>query len=139
MSLPGTVLPSRDVHGEVLGDNRTVRWRLQRPRNALTDHRQFDILQSDSGWWEPNAVRSIELIGLLVLIHYFLRFKLMESTRTFATGLFGWLIGYRLLVWWRKTGNGLPTWMLFTLSVIVAGLTLSPRRLRSASKPTSRR
>ena len=35
----------------------------------------------------------IYLIGLLVLIHYFLRFKLIESTPVFATGLFGWLIG----------------------------------------------
>jgi sulfoxide reductase heme-binding subunit YedZ len=67
--------------------------------------------------------QAIYLIGLLVLIHYFLRFKLIESTPTFATGLFGWLIGYRLLVWWRKTGNELPTWMLFALSVMVAALT----------------
>jgi methionine sulfoxide reductase heme-binding subunit len=67
--------------------------------------------------------QAIYLIGLLVLIHYFLRFKLMESTPTFATGLFGWLIGYRLLVWWRKTGNELPTWMLLALSIIVAALT----------------
>jgi|ERR1700741_1007373 hypothetical protein len=47
----------------------------------------------------------------------------IESTPTFATGLFGWLIGYRLLVWWRKTGNELPTWMLLALSVTVAALT----------------
>jgi methionine sulfoxide reductase heme-binding subunit len=67
--------------------------------------------------------QAIYLIGLLVLIHYFLRFKIIESTPTFASGLFGWLIGYRLLVWWRKTGNELPTWMLLTLSVIVAALT----------------
>ncbi len=67
--------------------------------------------------------QAIYLIGLLVLIHYFLRFKLIESTPTFATGLFGWLIGYRLLVWWRKTGNELPTWMLLALSVMVAALT----------------
>jgi methionine sulfoxide reductase heme-binding subunit len=67
--------------------------------------------------------QAIYLIGLLVLIHYFLRFKLIESTPTFATGLFGWLIGYRLLVWWRKTGNELPTWMLLALSVVVAALT----------------
>jgi sulfoxide reductase heme-binding subunit YedZ len=67
--------------------------------------------------------QTIYLIGLLVLIHYFLRFKLIEITPTFATGLFGWLIGYRLLVWWRKSGNELPTWMLLTLSVIVAALT----------------
>jgi sulfoxide reductase heme-binding subunit YedZ len=65
--------------------------------------------------------QAIYLIG--VLIQYFLRFKLIESTPTFATGLFGWLIGYRLLVWWRKTGNELPTWMLFALSVMVAALT----------------
>ena len=64
----------------------------------------------------------IYLIGLLVLIHYFLRFKLIESTPIFATGLFGWLIGYRFLVWWRKT-NELPTWMLLVLSVMVAALT----------------
>jgi sulfoxide reductase heme-binding subunit YedZ len=49
--------------------------------------------------------QAIYLIGVLVLIHYFLRFKLIESTPTFATGLFGWLIGYRSLVWWCKTGR----------------------------------
>ena len=58
----------------------------------------------------------------MVLIHYFLRFKLIESTPIFATGLFGWLIGYRFLVWWRKT-NESPTWMLLALSVMVAALT----------------
>jgi sulfoxide reductase heme-binding subunit YedZ len=67
--------------------------------------------------------QAIYLIGLLVLIHYFLRFKLIESTPTLATGLFGWLIGYRLLVWWRKSSNELPTWMLLALSVMVAALT----------------
>jgi methionine sulfoxide reductase heme-binding subunit len=67
--------------------------------------------------------QAIYLIGVLVLIHYFLRFKLIESTPTFATGLFGWLIGYRSLVWWCKTGNELPTWMLLALSVMVAALT----------------
>jgi sulfoxide reductase heme-binding subunit YedZ len=67
--------------------------------------------------------QAIYLIGLLVLIHYFLRFKLIESTPTFATGLFGWLIGYRLLVWWRNTRNELPTWMLLALSGTIAALT----------------
>jgi methionine sulfoxide reductase heme-binding subunit len=67
--------------------------------------------------------QAIYLIGLLVLIHYFLRFKLIESTPTLAAGLFGWLIGYRLLVWWRKTGNDLPRWILLALSVMVAALT----------------
>ena len=67
--------------------------------------------------------QAIYLIGLLVLIHYFLRFKVIESTPTFATGLFGWLIGYRLLVWWRKTGKELPTWTLLALSGMTAALT----------------
>jgi methionine sulfoxide reductase heme-binding subunit len=81
--------------------------------------------------------QAIYIIGLLVLIHYFLRFKLIESTPILAAGLFGWLIGYRLRVWWRS--NELPTRMLPTLSVIVAALTFIARRLHSASKPTSRR
>ena len=67
--------------------------------------------------------QAIYLIGLLVLIHYFLRFKLIESTPIFATGLVGWLIGYRLLVWWGKTGSELPTWKLLALSGMVAALT----------------
>ena len=67
--------------------------------------------------------QAIYLIGLLMLIHYFLRFKLIESTPIFATGLFGWLIGYRLLVWWGKTGKELPTWKLLALSGMIAALT----------------
>jgi len=67
--------------------------------------------------------QAIYLIGLLVLIHYFLRFKLIESTPIFATGLFGWLIGYRLLVWWGKSGDELLTWKLLALSGMIAALT----------------
>jgi sulfoxide reductase heme-binding subunit YedZ len=67
--------------------------------------------------------QAIYLIGLLVLTHYFLRFKLIESLPIFATGLFAWLIGYRMLTWWRKTGEELPTWMLLALSGVVAALT----------------
>ena len=29
-------------------------------RYPLTDHCQFDILQSGPGWWGPNAIRSVE-------------------------------------------------------------------------------
>ena len=67
--------------------------------------------------------QAIYAIGVLVLIHYFLRFKLIGSLPTFAAGLFGWLIGYRLLIWWRKTRNEPPTWMLLALSVVIAALT----------------
>src|SRR5215831_17721709 len=67
--------------------------------------------------------QAVYIIGLLVLIHYFLRFKLIESLPIFATGLFDWLIGYRMLTWWRKTSTELPTWMLLSLSGVVAALT----------------
>src|SRR5712671_1779698 len=67
--------------------------------------------------------KSVQTTGTTSLIHYFLRFKLIESMPTFATGLFGWLIGYRLLIWWRKTRNELPTWVLLALSVIIGTLT----------------
>ena len=67
--------------------------------------------------------QTIYIIGVLILIHYFLRFKLVESLPIFATGLFGWLIGYRMLTWWRKTSKELPTWMLLALSGVIAALT----------------
>jgi sulfoxide reductase heme-binding subunit YedZ len=67
--------------------------------------------------------QTIYIIGVLVLIHYFLRFKLIESLPVLATGLFGWLIGYRVLTWSRKTKKELPTWTLLALSCVVAALT----------------
>ena len=67
--------------------------------------------------------QTIYIIGVLVLIHYFLRFKLIESLPVLATGLFGWLIGHRMLTWRRKTSKELPTWMLLALSSAVAALT----------------
>jgi sulfoxide reductase heme-binding subunit YedZ len=68
--------------------------------------------------------QAIYVIGLLALIHYFLRFKLIEWAPTFAAGLFGWLVGYRLLVRWRKSRDEPPTWMLLALTVAIAALTL---------------
>jgi len=49
------------------------------------------VRQLGSKRWQ-RLHQAIYLIGLLVLIHYFLRFKLIESTPIFATGLFGWLM-----------------------------------------------
>ena len=62
-------------------------------------------------------------IGLLALIHYFQQTKADVSVPTFAAGLFAWMIGYRLLIQFRKTRDEPPSWMLFALSVIVAALT----------------
>jgi sulfoxide reductase heme-binding subunit YedZ len=65
----------------------------------------------------------VYVIGLLALIHFFQQTKADVWLPTFVAGLFGWLMGYRLLIW-RKTERGeLPTWTLAALSVAVAVLT----------------
>src|SRR6185436_2982349 len=62
-------------------------------------------------------------LGLLALIHYFQQTKADVSVPTFVAGLFGWMIGYRLLIKFRKTRDEPPAWMLFLLSVVIAALT----------------
>jgi methionine sulfoxide reductase heme-binding subunit len=58
-------------------------------------------------------------IALLALIHYFQQTKADVTVPVFAAGLFLWLIAYRVLAWWRDTGD-LSTLSLFGLSVAVA-------------------
>ena len=59
---------------------------------------------------------------------------------TFVAGLFGWMIGYRLLIKFRNTRDEPPAWMLLALSVVDRGAGLRrPRRSASASCSTSRR
>ena len=65
----------------------------------------------------------IYVIGLLALIHYFQQTKADVSVPTFAAGLFGWMLGYRLLIKFRNTRDEPPTWMLLALSVGIAALT----------------
>jgi sulfoxide reductase heme-binding subunit YedZ len=62
-------------------------------------------------------------IGLLALIHYFQQTKADVSVPTFVAGLFGWMIGYRLLIKFRGTRDEPPTWMLLVLSIAIAALT----------------
>jgi methionine sulfoxide reductase heme-binding subunit len=61
-------------------------------------------------------------IGVLALIHYFQQTKADVSVPTFVAGLFAWMLGYRLLLKFRKTRDEPPTWMLLGLSVVVAAL-----------------
>lgn len=65
----------------------------------------------------------IYVIGFLALIHYFQQTKADVAVPTFAAGLFGWMIGYRLLIKFRNTRDEPPAWMLFLLGVIIAALT----------------
>jgi len=62
-------------------------------------------------------------IGLLALIHFFQQTKADVAVPTFVAGLFGWMIGYRLLIKFRDRREEPPACMLLALSVIIAALT----------------
>ncbi len=67
--------------------------------------------------------QAIYLIAALALIHYFQQTKADVAVPTFVAGLFGWLIGYRLLVKLRNNRDEPPTWVLLVLSVAICALT----------------
>jgi sulfoxide reductase heme-binding subunit YedZ len=59
-------------------------------------------------------------IALLALIHFFQQTKADIWVPTFAAGLFVWLMGYRLLMRWRK---GAPSALaLFALAIVASAL-----------------
>jgi sulfoxide reductase heme-binding subunit YedZ len=62
-------------------------------------------------------------IGVLALIHFFQQTKADVWLPTVVAGLFGWMIGYRLISTWRQARDEPPAWMLILLSVAVAALT----------------
>jgi sulfoxide reductase heme-binding subunit YedZ len=66
--------------------------------------------------------QTIYLIALLASIHYFQQTKADLTVPVFVTGLFTWLMGYRVLAWWLDR-NELSTLNLVALSVVVALLT----------------
>jgi methionine sulfoxide reductase heme-binding subunit len=69
--------------------------------------------------------RLVYVIAVLALVHFFQQTKLDVTVPTLVTGLFIWLIGYRLIAWrWKRPGE-LPTWLLLALSVAAAALTFA--------------
>ena len=69
--------------------------------------------------------RLVYLIAVLALVHFFQQTKLDVTVPTLVTGLFIWLMGYRLIAWrWKRPGE-LPTWLLLALSVAAAALTFA--------------
>ena len=72
-------------------------------------------------WQHLHSV--IYAIGLLALIHFFQQTKADVWLPTFVAGLFGWMIGYRLLLKYRKTRNEPSAWILLALSVVISALT----------------
>lgn len=65
----------------------------------------------------------IYVIGLLALIHFFQQTKADVSVPVFVSGLFTWLMGYRLIAWLRRGEGELSTRLLLVLAVAVALLT----------------
>jgi methionine sulfoxide reductase heme-binding subunit len=63
-------------------------------------------------------------LAVLALIHYFQQVKADVSAPTFAAGVFGWLMGYRMAARLKKTGE-LSTAALVGLSLAVAALTFA--------------
>jgi sulfoxide reductase heme-binding subunit YedZ len=64
-------------------------------------------------------------IALLALIHFFQQTKADVSVPTFVAGLFGWMMGYRLLIRFKTVRGELPAWKLLVLSVAIAALTFA--------------
>ena len=64
--------------------------------------------------------QAIYAIGLLALIHYFQQTKADVSVPVFVSGLFTWLMGYRLMAWWRRGEGDLSATLLLALSAAVA-------------------
>ena len=67
----------------------------------------------------------VYVVALLALIHFFQQTKSDVSVPTFAAGIFGWLMGYRVLAKYLGTQGEVPAWALLSLSVIVSGLTFA--------------
>jgi sulfoxide reductase heme-binding subunit YedZ len=67
--------------------------------------------------------QAIYVIAVLVLVHFFQQTKADIAVPIFIASLFGWLMGYRLLIWWRKSRNEPPATALLALTVVVAALT----------------
>jgi sulfoxide reductase heme-binding subunit YedZ len=64
-------------------------------------------------------------ITVLALLHFFQQTKLDVSVPTLVTGLFLWLIGYRLIAWRWKGPGEIPTWLLLGLSIAASALTFA--------------
>jgi sulfoxide reductase heme-binding subunit YedZ len=69
------------------------------------------------GWRRLHQI--IYGIALLALIHYFQQTKADVTVPTFAASLFGWLILYRVLVWWQDT-HELSALSLLGLSIALS-------------------
>ena len=61
-------------------------------------------------------------IALLALIHFFQQTKADIWLPTFVAGLFTWMMGYRLVMWRKKSAGEFTPWALLALTVAVSAL-----------------
>ncbi len=78
--------------------------------------------------------QAVYVIGVLALIHYFQQTKADVSVPTFVAGLFGWLMGYRIVVRIWKIRGELSSAVLACLSLAVAALTFAAEAIGIAIK-----
>ena len=69
--------------------------------------------------------QAIYVIAVLVLVHFFQQTKADIAVPIFIASLFGWLMGYRLLIWWRNGRDEPSAWALLALTVAVSALTFA--------------
>ena len=62
-------------------------------------------------------------IGVLAIIHFYMQSKADIWEPLWMTGLFVWLMGWRVLDWRAPRGRPLPLWQVAALSVVAAILT----------------
>ena len=67
--------------------------------------------------------RLVYVIALLGLIHYFMQSKLEVWEPTIFFGIYGWLMGYRLLAWKFAVRGRLPLGWVAALGIVVSVLT----------------
>jgi len=62
-------------------------------------------------------------IAVLALIHFFMQSKADVWEPIWMAGLYGWLMGWRILARWTKRGQAMPLWRLAALGIAAGVLT----------------
>ena len=65
----------------------------------------------------------IHPIAILCLIHFFMQSKADVWEPTWMSGLYAWLVGWRVLDRWTKRGQTMPLWRLAALGIAACMLT----------------
>ncbi|HYB09318.1 MAG TPA: protein-methionine-sulfoxide reductase heme-binding subunit MsrQ [Alphaproteobacteria bacterium] len=59
----------------------------------------------------------VYVVGVLALIHFFYQSKVNVDEAMWMSGLFAWLMGYRVMAWLCGNKSHVPLWALFVLAL----------------------